>query len=129
MTKPDIPVSHLRLKRAYESPAPDDGMRILVDRLWPRGVSKEQAALDDWMKEIAPSTELRKWFGHDPTRWVEFQRRYRVELKRNAADLDRIRELAKKQVVTLVYSANDEQHNDAVVLRDVLLQRTKQAED
>lgn len=129
MTKPDIPVSHLRLKRAYESPAPDDGMRILVDRLWPRGVSKEQAALDDWMKEIAPSTELRKWFGHDPTRWVEFQRRYRVELKRNAADLDRIRELAKKQVVTLVYSAHDEQHNDAVVLRDVLLQRTKQAED
>src|SRR3546814_13143353 len=95
--------------------APDDGVRILIDRLWPRGVSKAGAALDEWMKEIAPSTELRKWFGHDPARWDEFQRRYRAELTAHPAELDRLRALAGKQVVTLVYSAHDEAHNDAVV--------------
>lgn len=121
MTVASIPASHLRLKRAYEPVAPDDGTRILVDRLWPHGVSKAKAALDDWIKDVAPSTELRKWFGHDPARWSEFQRRYRAELKGQSAALDRIRALARAGVVTLVYSAHDEQHNDAVVLRSVLL--------
>jgi uncharacterized protein YeaO (DUF488 family) len=121
MTDSSIPASHLRLKRAYEAAEPDDGVRILIDRLWPRGVSKARAALDDWIKEVAPSTDLRKWFGHDPARWSEFQRRYRAELSEQSAALDRIRALARTQVVTLVYSAHDEQHNDAVVLRQVLL--------
>jgi uncharacterized protein YeaO (DUF488 family) len=96
-------------------------VRILVDRLWPRGVSKAKAALDDWMKEIAPSTELRQWFGHDPARWTEFQSRYRAGLREQPAALDRIRDIARARTVTLVYSAHDEQHNDAVVLRAVLL--------
>jgi len=121
MTDAQIPESHLRLKRAYEPAEPGDGTRILVDRLWPRGVSKAKAALDDWIKEIAPSTELRKWFGHDPARWAEFQRRYRAELREQSETLDRIRNLARERVVTLVYSAHDEEHNDAVVLRAVLL--------
>lgn len=121
MTAP-FPASHLRLKRVYEPPAPSDGVRILVDRLWPRGVSKEKASLDEWEKDIAPSTELRKWFGHDPARWAEFQRRYRAELQQHADILKHIRALAKTHTVTLVYSAHDEEHNDAVVLKDVLLE-------
>jgi uncharacterized protein YeaO (DUF488 family) len=121
MTHSRVPASHFRLKRAYEPAESDDGVRILVDRLWPRGVSKEKAALDEWIKEVAPSTELRKWFGHDPARWSEFQRRYRAELRDHSDALDRIQHLAQAGVVTLVYSAQDEQHNDAVVLRDVLL--------
>lgn len=125
MTTPPFPVSHLRLKRAHEPASPDDGARILIDRLWPRGLSKEKAALDEWMKEIAPSTELRQWFGHDPERWPEFQRRYRAELHQHTEELDRIRALAKKQRVTLVYSAHDEEHNDAIVLKDVLLEATR----
>ena len=125
MTKPFFPVSRLRLKRAYEPAEPDDGVRILVDRLWPRGVSKAAAALDDWMKEIAPSTELREWFGHDPERWPEFQRRYRAELRQHTQELDRIRALAKAHTVTLVYGAHDEEHNDAIVVRDVLLEKTR----
>jgi uncharacterized protein YeaO (DUF488 family) len=119
-TRAPFPASHLQLKRAYEPAEASDGMRILVDRLWPRGVSREKAALDDWMKEIAPSTALRQWFGHDPAKWDEFQRRYRAELERHGDELQRIRDLAKKHRVTLVYGARDEQHNDAVVLRDVL---------
>ena len=121
MTDAIIPTSHLRLKRAYEPAEPGDGTRILIDRLWPRGVSKAKAALDDWIKDVAPSTELRKWFGHDPARWAEFQRRYRAELRGQSVALDRIHELARARVVTLVYSAHDEQHNDAVVLRALLL--------
>jgi len=124
MSKVSFPASHLRLKRAYEPAAPDDGKRILVDRLWPRGLSKDKAALDDWIKDIAPSTELRKWFGHDPARWAEFQRRYRTELRQHGALLDQIRSLAKTQTVTLLYAARDEEHNDAVVLRDVLSDET-----
>ncbi|MBN9004019.1 MAG: DUF488 domain-containing protein [Rhizobiales bacterium] len=123
MTRPPFPASRLRLKRAYVQAEPADGIRILVDRLWPRGVSKVDAALDDWMKEIAPSAELRQWFGHDPDRWPEFQRRYRKELKQHAEQLDRIRALAKRKTVTLVYGAHDEEHNDAVVLKQVLLQK------
>lgn len=129
MTRSPFPASHLRLKRAYEPAAPDDGKRILVDRLWPRGVSKESAALDDWMKDVAPSTELRRWFGHNPARWAEFQRRYRAELRQHGAELDRIRSLAKEHTVTLVYSAHDEEHNDAVVLRDVLLEEMSSPRD
>lgn len=121
-------MSHLRLKRAYEPAAPEDGVRILIDRLWPRGVSKADAALDDWMKDIAPSTALRQWFGHEPKRWPEFQRRYKAELKQHAGDLDRIRALAKKGTVTLVYSAHDEEHNDAVVLKNVLMGKSRGSE-
>jgi uncharacterized protein YeaO (DUF488 family) len=111
-----VQASHLRLKRAYVPAERSDGIRILVDRLWPRGVSKAEAELDDWMKDIAPSTELREWFGHDPARWVEFQRRYRAELRHHGEKLARIRDLAKTGTVTLVYSAHDEEHNDAIVL-------------
>lgn len=129
MSKAPFPASRLRLKRAYEPAADDDGMRILVDRLWPRGVSKAKAALGDWMKDVAPSAELREWFGHDPARWPEFRRRYRNELKQHAAELDRIRALARKGTVTLVYGARDEAHNDAVVLKEVLLGHAETAGD
>ena len=121
MSKPKIPAAHVGLKRAYEAAEAADGTRILVDRLWPRGVSKQEAALDDWMKDIAPSTELRQWFGHEPSRWAEFQRRYKAELRQHAAELERLRGIAAKGALTLVYAARDEAHNDAVVLRDVLL--------
>lgn len=124
MPRSPFPASHLRLKRAYELAEPEDGARILVDRLWPRGVSKSKAALDDWMKDIAPSTELRQWFGHDPARWAEFQRRYKAELRQHGEQLDRIRALARTQTVTLIYGARDQAHNEAVVLKDVLLHKT-----
>ena len=116
-----IAADHVRLKRAYEPPAPDDGMRILIDRLWPRGIRKTDAAIDEWMKEIAPSTELRKWFGHDPEHWHEFRRRYQSEIRRHPEELDRLRALAQQGRITLVFSAHDEAHNDAVVLKDLLL--------
>lgn len=109
----------IKLKRAYEAPAQSDGMRILVDRLWPRGLSKARAAIDQWLKEVAPSNELRQWFGHDPEKWPEFRKRYRAELKDNPA-LAELRDLSRKGTVTLVYSAKDELHNQAVVLRQVL---------
>lgn len=108
------------MKRAYEEPSAEDGFRVLVDRLWPRGLSREKAQLDLWMKEIAPSSELRKWFGHDPAKWHEFRRRYRTELKAHEQQLGVLRAKAKKQRVTLVYGAKDEQHNDAIVLMEVL---------
>ena len=113
----------VRLKRAYDPPDRGDGRRILVDRLWPRGVSKAEAAIDEWLKEIAPSTELRKWFGHDPDRWAGFRRRYTEEIHGHDELLAHLRQLARQGPVTLVYSARDEIHNDAVVLRDVLLGR------
>jgi uncharacterized protein YeaO (DUF488 family) len=118
-----ISADHVRLKRAYEAPDPRDGRRILVDRLWPRGVAKGEAAIDEWAKAIAPSTELRKWFGHDPGRWQEFRRRYASEILGNAELLEHLRELARQAPITLVYSARDEAHNDAVVLRQVMLGR------
>ena len=108
------------IKRAYEQPSPDDGFRILVDRLWPRGVSKQEAQIDLWLKDIAPSTELRKWFAHDPAKWTDFQRRYRAELKQKRQLLDTIKAQAKKSRVTLIYGAKDKEHNDAVVLLDTL---------
>jgi uncharacterized protein YeaO (DUF488 family) len=124
MTMSDtIKAADVLLKRAYEPPDRNDGRRILVDRLWPRGVSKIEAAIDDWLKDLAPSTELRKWFGHDPARWDEFQRRYAKEIHGHPDLLAHLRKLAREGPVTLVYSAHDELHNDAVVLRDVLLGR------
>ena len=116
-----ISAANVKLKRAYEPPATDDGTRILVDRLWPRGVTKKRAAIDHWMKDIAPSTELRKWFSHDPARWEEFRRRYAKEVHQNAALLDQLRSLARHGRITLVYSAHDEKHNDAVELRELIL--------
>jgi uncharacterized protein YeaO (DUF488 family) len=112
----------IRIKRAYEAPAKSDGVRILVDRLWPRGVRKESLDIAFWMKELAPSDALRKWFGHDPGKWDEFRKRYLKELKRPEAVslLREIAETARKGTVTLVYSAKDEQHNQAVVLKDAL---------
>ena len=118
-----ISAANVKLKRAYEPPAADDGTRILVDRLWPRGVTKKRAAIDQWMKDIAPSTELRKWFSHDPARWDEFRRRYAKEVHRNAALLDQLRSLARHGRITLVYSAHDEKHNDAVELRELILRQ------
>jgi uncharacterized protein YeaO (DUF488 family) len=119
-----IKAANIKLKRAYEQPTPTDGRRILVDRLWPRGVTKAAAALDQWAKEIAPSTELRKWFGHDPARWQEFRRRYAAEIREHTEELRAVRDHARRGPVTLVYSAHDEVHNDAVVLRDILLGRS-----
>ncbi len=118
----------IRIKRAYEEPEADDGYRVLVDRLWPRGVKKEHLRLDAWLKELAPSPELRKWFGHDPARWEEFQRRYRAEFSAPEAQtlLTELAERAGLGPITLVYGARDEQHNGAVVLRELLEERLSQ---
>ena len=110
----------IRVKRIYESPEPSDGHRVLVDRIWPRGVSRERAAIDEWLKEIAPSTELRRWFGHDPGRWPEFRRRYARELARQPDLLAHVRSLGSQGVVTLLYSARDREHNQAVALAEIL---------
>lgn len=114
--------SSIRVKRAYEPPSPEDGTRVLVDRLWPRGLRKADAAIDGWLKEIAPSSELRRWFGHDPSRWEEFRRRYQAELSARPELLDRLRAQAAQGTLTLVYATHDEDHNHAIVLRGVLLQ-------
>ena len=111
------------IKRVYESPAKSDGFRVLVDRLWPRGLSKKDAHIDLWLREIGPSTALRQSFNHDPVRWTEFRRRYHAELKKKTALLATITEQAKTRPVTLIYSAKDEQHNQAVALRSFLLKR------
>jgi uncharacterized protein YeaO (DUF488 family) len=111
----------VRIKRAYEPSSPQDGTRVLVDRLWPRGVRKADAGISQWMKEIAPSNALRKWFGHDPARWEEFRRRYKAELKERGELLEQLRQLVREGPLTLVYSAHDEAHNQAVVLRETLL--------
>jgi len=113
----------IKIKRVYEEPSAGDGMRILVDRVWPRGISKEQARLADWRKDLAPSTALRKWFGHDPARWKEFRDRYRAELKRSGQSyaLKELAKLSRRKTVTLVYSAADEKHNQAVALKEFLL--------
>lgn len=117
-----IPASHVQVKRAYEVPGPDDGTRILLDRLWPRGIKKEALALDQWAKELAPSTELRQWFGHHPARWAEFQQRYAQELRAHAPALGALRTLARKGRITLVYGAHDEAHNNAVAMQGFLLE-------
>jgi uncharacterized protein YeaO (DUF488 family) len=110
----------INIKRVYEPPAKDDGKRILVDRLWPRGLTKEKAAIDLWLKDIAPTTELRKWFGHEPDKWQEFQKRYRKELKENKEAVLILKKEAKSKTLTLLYAAKDELHNDAVVLKEFL---------
>ncbi|HEY0920845.1 DUF488 domain-containing protein [Devosia sp.] len=110
------------IKRVYEPAATADGVRILVDRLWPRGLSEQKAGVDEWLKDIAPSAALRKWFGHDPARWDEFRRRYQAELADNEAATARLLELARKGPVTLVYAARDSEHNNAVVLADFVQQ-------
>jgi uncharacterized protein YeaO (DUF488 family) len=120
MKKPATAANRLRLKRVYEPAARGDGVRVLVDRLWPRGLTKEKAAVDHWMKEVAPSPELRKWFGHDPDRWSEFKRRYKAELREHKDLLADLRKLNRQHTVTLLFGARDEEHNDAVVLHEVL---------
>jgi uncharacterized protein YeaO (DUF488 family) len=110
----------IALKRAYEPAAESDGYRVLVDRLWPRGVSRERARIDEWARDLAPSNELRTWFGHDPARFHEFRRRYVLELEGQTARLRDLRRVARQGRLTLVYAARDPEHNDAVVLADVL---------
>lgn len=112
----------IRIKRAYEPASMDDGVWVLADRLWPRGVSKERAKLDGWEKELAPSTALRRWFGHDPAKWGEFRRRYREELRapERREALARLAVLAEHGTVTLIYGARDTEHNEAVVLAEML---------
>ena len=111
---------NIRTKRLYEAPAKGDGARILVDRLWPRGLSKEKAQVDLWLKDIAPSTGLRKWFAHDAEKWQEFRKRYEAELERNDEQVAALRKEAAKGPVTLVYGARDTEHNEALVLKDFL---------
>jgi uncharacterized protein YeaO (DUF488 family) len=116
----------IRLKRAYDSPAPSDGERILVERLWPRGVTKARAAIDLWLKDVAPSTELRKWFAHDPAKWKQFEQRYRKELQSQKEAVDLLRRKSRQGTLTLVYAAKDEQHNAALALK-AFLERKKHA--
>lgn len=111
----------VRVKRIYEAPDASDGTRVFVDRLWARGLTKEKAALDLWLKEVAPSTELRKWFSHDPEKWEEFKKRYRAELEKNEEPIARLMDEVHKGAVTLLYGARDQEHNEALVLRDFLL--------
>lgn len=111
------------IKRVYEPRGKQDGQRILVDRLWPRGLTKARAGVDLWLKDIAPSTELRKWFGHDPGKWAKFKMLYRAELKAHGEQVSLVRQAARKGPVTLVYGARDEEHNEAAVLRDSLKRR------
>jgi uncharacterized protein YeaO (DUF488 family) len=111
---------NLRIKRVYAEPDREDGRRILVDRLWPRGLTKEKAKVDLWLKDISPSNELRKWFGHAPDKWHEFRRRYAEELKRLPGPLSTLRSEARQNKITLLYGAKDEEHNEAVVLLELL---------
>jgi uncharacterized protein YeaO (DUF488 family) len=110
----------IAIKRIYDPPAPEDGFRVLVDRVWPRGMSKKEAAIDHWAKDIGPSTELRKWFNHDPARWREFRERYQGELKDRVSDLRQLLTECGRRRMTLLFSAKDTEHNQAVVLKDVL---------
>ena len=110
----------VKLKRVYDEPSEDDGTRILVDRLWPRGLTKEKAHIDLWLKEVAPSNELRKWFAHDPEIWPEFQARYHAELNQNPTQVALLKQAVAKGPATLVYGAKDEEHNEAVVLQKLL---------
>jgi uncharacterized protein YeaO (DUF488 family) len=113
----------IELKRAYEPPAASDGLRVLIDRIWPRGISKEDAKLDEWAREVAPSSELRKWFGHDPDKWDEFRKRYFRELDNKRDLLDSLLQKVRGKRVTLVFGARDEVHNNAVALKEYLQKR------
>ena len=110
----------VRVKRAYETPASSDGYRVLIDRIWPRGISRAQARLGEWAQELAPSSDLRRWFDHDPARFEEFRRRYSAELAARGDELRELRRRARAGTVTLVYGARDTEHNDAVVLAEIL---------
>jgi uncharacterized protein YeaO (DUF488 family) len=110
----------IQVKRVYEPPAESDGFRVLVERLWPRGISKERAHLDLWLKDVAPSPGLREWYRHDVSKWDEFRRRYRAELEQNPGAVDQLRRMAGEKNLTLVYAARDEQHNSAGLLMDYL---------
>ena len=114
------------LKRAYDPVAPTDGKRLLVERLWPRGLAKDTLKLDGWIREVAPTTELRKWFGHDPAKWRQFRTRYFRELDSQPESWQPIVSLARRGTVTLVYSSHDEEHNNAVALREYLQLKTRQ---
>jgi uncharacterized protein YeaO (DUF488 family) len=111
---------NIQTKRVYEQPADNDGSRILVDRLWPRGLTKEKAKVDLWLKEIAPSTELRQWFGHEPKKWRRFRGRYETELRHNSDLIEMLKTKAKQGTITLLYGARDEKHNEALVLKQFL---------
>ena len=113
-------MARIGIRRVYEPPEPADGLRVLVDRLWPRGLSKNAAAVDLWLKAVAPSDKLRKWFNHDPDRWDDFLKRYRRELEGQTESLEELKRLVRKQTVTLLYAAKDEKHNNAVALRELL---------
>lgn len=119
-----IPAARIRLKQAYDRPDRSDGRRILVDRLWPRGISKSDAQLHDWLRDAAPSKALRQWFNHAPNRWTEFRRRYAAELRERPEALRHLRGLARRGVITLVYAAHDSRYNNAVALRGFVLGRT-----
>ncbi len=116
-------MGEIRLKRAYEEPAGNDGRRVLIDRIWPRGVKKEELELDDWFKEVAPSTDLRKWFDHDPDKWQLFLQRYFAELDKDAKQVRQLLETAERGRLTLVYAASDERYNNAVALKEYLQSR------
>jgi uncharacterized protein YeaO (DUF488 family) len=120
-----MPTSRFRLKRIYEKPSRDDGFRVLVERLWPRGMKKEDARIDLWLKDVAPSPELRRWYAHDVAKWPEFRRRYSAELEANPEPVSLLRERAKKGNVTLLFAARDEEHNSAVVLKEFLERRRR----
>jgi uncharacterized protein YeaO (DUF488 family) len=115
----------IHIKRTYDPPAREDGRRFLVERLWPRGMKKESLIMDEWLKDVAPSAELRKWFGHQPERWAEFQKRYKEELRANPDGWKPLLEASKRATVTLLYSAHDIEHNGAIVLRDFLSARQR----
>ena len=121
----DEDMAMVRIKRAYSEASPSDGIRILVDRIWPRGITKKRARIVEWRKDLAPSTSLRKWFGHDHARWNLFRRRYRKELKRSMEELQKLAYLSGKRTITLVYSAADEKHNQAVILKELIDESTK----
>ena len=114
---------NIKVKRAYEAPDKSDGTRILVDRLWPRGLTKKKAAIDLWLKEIAPTTELRQWFGHDPDKWQRFRGRYETEIRHNTDLLQRLEHEAREGTITLIYGARDEKHTEALVLKQMLERR------
>jgi uncharacterized protein YeaO (DUF488 family) len=116
---------NIKIKRVYEQPAKDDGMRILVDRLWPRGLTKKKASVDLWLKDIAPSTELRKWFAHDPDKWKRFRARYQTEIRNNHDLIKALKRKAREGTITLIYGARDQKHNEALVLKQ-FLEKNKQ---
>ena len=109
----------IKLKKVYEKPSKEDGLRVLVERLWPRGFTKERASVDLWLKDIAPSTELRKWFGHDPAKWEQFCKRYRVELEQRKDAVNLLKQKSEEGTITLVYAARDEKHNSAIALKEI----------